>query len=101
MCVINEGLCPPHYFMLSAPPEILDDRVAARSKVSPFPSECSISDRLAFFEKLQAGYNEYALHPSQTATIIDAAGSIEETGQTVVDLIVEQLVNQTTSVIAA
>jgi thymidylate kinase len=90
MCVVGEGLSPPHYLMLTAPAEVLDARVSSGPKGSPFPAACTQKVRLAFFERLQAGYEEYARHPTQTATIIDASHSIEETGEAAIAAILGQ-----------
>lgn len=91
MCVRDEGLSPPHYLMLSAPPDVLDNRVSSRPKGSPFPAECSHEERLQFFERLQAGYVAYAQHPTQSATVIDASRSIKETGESAILAIIAEM----------
>jgi thymidylate kinase len=90
MCVVEEGLSPPHYLMLTAPAEVLDARVSAGPKGSPFPRECSLEVRLAFLARLQAGYEEYARHPTQKATIIDASVSVDEMGEAAIAAILSQ-----------
>lgn len=91
MCVIAEGLAPPHYLMLTAPPEVLDLRVCASGKGSPFPNEVARDERLAFFRRLQEGYVAYAHHPTQQATIIDASASVAEMGEDAIQAIITQM----------
>ncbi len=90
LCVVREGLTPPHYLMLTAPPHMLEARVSSSAKGSPFPREVTLSERIAFFEKLQDGYREYIRHSTQNGTLVDASASIQETGETVIQAILDQ-----------
>jgi len=91
MCVLAEGLVPPHYLMLTAPPELLDERVCNGVKGSPFPTNVTREERLAFFSRLQEGYVAYAHHPTQDATIIDASVPIQQMGEAAIEAIIAQM----------
>jgi thymidylate kinase len=91
MCVLREGLVPPHYLMLTAPSAILHERISSGPKGSPFPKSVTIEERLMFLKRLQEGYEAYAHHPSQTATVIDASVTIEQMGEKAVQAIITEM----------